>query len=833
MKVYDIVVVGAGPAGSALAIHLATAGYRIVLLERGRFPRDKVCGDLVSARGLALLDELGCLRSVLADPRVPIRAARVYLNGNSFSTGRMPRVAGLPAHGLAIPRVALDEIMFRRAQEAGAEIVEDCRVTGFDYDRRGVVVAAVVAGQPVRFKARIIAGADGAQSIVAKTAGLEMRDARYVFPAVRAYCHGLALDHAVLCFDEDFFPGYGWIFPIADGVANIGVGLVQETMNRHGLVLKDFYRRLEQFVHRLAAQHGANVRIDKSAGWVIKAYGAVWQNHFDRGLLIGEAGCFVDPLTGEGIPLALATARLARDAIQDAFSRGEFGAAALAGYERRWRTEYDADLRVSDWVVSAARNRNLLPLWMQAMKVMAMTSAEDEDYALTLGGIMAGLVPAREGLRPEVVLKSLLHGPGFWFEAMSAADGEPATAGGYVAQIPSALFRTAVSDPAWSGRWALEILSKQVKLARAMWLGFSPAVSDAGPAEMKRRVLPCDRRVRTAESRPARSRKVLVLGATGHIGCALVRELLGRGWEVTAVSRRAEPAANLAGLPVRFLQADSDEPGTFDRIVAGHELVVDAAAPYPIRLLPIGQGSRRESLRHAEQRTDALLSAVRRHRARLAYIGSFVTTPRTQDPLRSLTSRSLRRVHAYFALKQSIEQRITAETPSGLISAIFNPTVCIGPWDLKPREHCLIPQLLCSQVPAVVQHEVNVIDVRDVALAVGAAADAGRYGEVIPLSGHNISIDALLRQICRLGGDVAPPRFRLPTSFALCGTVSTETLLNLAGRASPSPALATILAAESYWTAPSPAQRSLGVHPRPLSGTLTDAIDWYRSLGYC
>ncbi len=832
MKVYDIVIVGAGPAGSALAVHLAAAGYRVGLLERGRFPRDKVCGDLVSARGLGLLEELGCLAPVLAAPRVPIRDARVYRNGRPFSTGRMPQVPGMLPHGHAIPRKLLDEILFRRAQQVGAETVEDCRVAGFEYQRDGVLVAADIAGRPVRFKGRIIAGADGAQSVVAKTAGLEMRDPRYVLPAVRAYCHGLSLDHAVLCFEEEFFPGYGWIFPIADGVANIGVGMVQETMNRHGLVLKEFHRRLEAFVRRLAAEHGASVTIDKSAGWVIKAYGAVRRNHFDRGLLIGEAGCFVDPLTGEGIPLALATARLAQDAIQHAFGRGEFGAAALAGYEQRWRREHDADLRVSDLVVSVARNRNLLPLWMQAMNVMAMTAAEDEDYALTLGGIMAGLVPAREGLSPRIILKSLRHGPGFWRSAWDIVGQQSDTGGAYAAQLPAALMRTA-ADPAWSVRWASELLAKECRLVAALWPGFS------SPPAIPKRIAAVRTGCAGAEgagaetSAPAASRRALVLGASGHIGNAVVRELLQRGWEITAVSRRAEPPFNLTGLPVRFLQADGDEPGTFDRIVAGHRLVVDAAAPYPIHLLSIGQGGRSGVVRHAERRTDLLLRAVRRHRASLAYIGSFVTAPRKRDPLAGLSSRALLRLHPYFTVKQCIERRITAGMRTGLPSAIFNPTVCIGPWDLKPRRHCLIPQLLCSEVPGVVRHEVNVIDVRDVAKAVGAAADAGRYGEVIPLGGHNLSIDALVRQICRVGGRVAPPRLLLPPSMALCGTVSTETLLNLAGRASPSPALATILATESCWTAPSPAQLALGAHPRPLSVTLTDAIDWYRSVGYC
>ncbi|MCU0734210.1 MAG: geranylgeranyl reductase family protein, partial [Methylotetracoccus sp.] len=682
MKIYDVVIVGAGPAGSALAVHLATAGYRVALLERNRFPRDKVCGDLVSARALGLLDELGCLEPVLAVLRVPIREARVFLNGRLFSAGSMPLVPGLPSHGHAVPRFLLDEIIFRRAAQAGADTVEDCRVTGFEYSSAGVVVSAIIGERPARLEGRLIVGADGAQSIVAKTARLEMRDARYLLPAVRAYVHGLSLDHAVLCFEEDFFPGYGWIFPLTDSVANIGVGMVQETMHRHGLVLKDFYRRLEAFVHRLADERGTQIRIEKSAGWIIKAYGAGRRNYFERGLLIGEAGCFVDPLTGEGIPLALATARLARQAIETAFARGDFGAASLSCFDELWRAAYEADLRVSDLVVASARNRHLLPLWMHALRVMALTAATDQDYALTLGGIMAGLVPAREGLSARILLKSLLHGPGFWMEAFGVPKDPPLasiaamTAGGArLAEGQAELWRGVAADPAWSTRWMLELLGKEFRLARALQPRLGGATRNTRtPERIETPTQPqcCNG---TAPARHPGPRRAAVLGATGHIGNAVVRELLSRGWDVTAVSRQAEPPANLAGLPVKFVRGgEHDQAGAFAAWIAGHDLVVDAAAPYPIDLFPKEEGGRKSLLDRVEARTRTLLTAFSRHGARLVYVGSFVTTPRSGDRLEGARSRALRRIHPYFAVKQLIVRRINAETQAGLESIIVNPT---------------------------------------------------------------------------------------------------------------------------------------------------------------
>lgn len=836
MKVYDVIIVGAGPAGSALAIHLASSGYAVALLDRERFPRDKVCGDLVSARGLGLLRELDCFDAVVQKPLVPIRDANVFFDGQAFCRGRIPRIPGLPPHGHAIPRLIFDEILLRRAQAAGAETIEDCRVSGFDTDRGGVTVSATLSGRSARLFGRMIVGADGAQSIVAKTAGLEMRDPRYVLPALRTYCHGLPLEQALLCFEEDFFPGYAWIFPISEGLANIGVGMVQETLIRHRLSLKDFYRRLERFVHRLAAEAGVTIRLDKPAGWPIKSYGSNRRNHFERGLLIGEAGCFVDALTGEGIPLALDTARIARNAIDRAFARGTFDAAELAGYDRNCRAVHHADLKISDLVVSIARNRHSRDLSMHALKLMGMTANHDEGYALTLGGIMAGLVPARQGLSAEIVLKSLVHGPEFWLRAFEIRPehtlSDLMAAGIRVGGWQARMLQGLVAEPRWHRDWLLELQGKGLEIARTLVPELGGRHTQHPAAEPATDLR--SRRHATVGASPAEGRRrALVLGATGHIGSAVVRELLERGWEVTATSRRPMPTENLAGLPIRFETAHGDIPGDFDHRVAGQDLVVDAGAPYPVHRFVSPDRWERQPVDHAVRRTRALLEAVRRHGARLAYIGSFTTTPRRFSPLRGWQSHLLRRLHPYFEVKQRMEDLILAASRNGLPSVVVNPTVCIGPWDLKRREHCLIPQLLSGEVPGFVRHELNVIDVRDVAAAVLAAVDAESYGDPIPLSGHNVSTDSLVQRICELGRGPAPPRLRLPARLTLAAALSTEALLGLAGRQSPSPALATMLLAESHWTSPEGIQNALGIWPRPLSRTLVDAIDWYRQLGYC
>ncbi|WP_437283231.1 geranylgeranyl reductase family protein [Sorangium sp. So ce375] len=477
MTVYDVVIAGAGPAGSALAVELASEGYSVLLCDAARFPRDKVCGDYVSPRGLARLAALGCSEAIGRLECTPIRKSRLYLNRDHLVSGVLPRVAGLPAHGHAIPRKELDDILFRRAIRAGAVVRESCRVTGFEATARGVHVSATHEGKACRIEGRLVVGADGATSAVANAAGLRMNDPRYTLASIRAYAHGLTLDHTLMYFDEKYFPGYGWVFPVRPGLCNIGVGMVSEPLVRSGLKLGDFYAKLTRLVHHLAGAKGARVEIGPQRGWPIRSYGGATENHFERGLLIGEAGCFVDPINGEGIPLALSSAHVAARTVRAAFQEGRFGKGFLARYEADFRARFDPDLGISDLAVTMIRNRHLLPVWLAIFRTMSLAAQKDARYAEVTGGILGGVIPAREAITPEMFVRALVHGPGFWREALGA--GAPGGLSGWFAGgaallgFQSSLARAIKDDGAWWYGWVKEVQAKQNKLGLAVLRGLS------------------------------------------------------------------------------------------------------------------------------------------------------------------------------------------------------------------------------------------------------------------------------------------------------------------------------------------------------------------------
>jgi dihydroflavonol-4-reductase len=327
--------------------------------------------------------------------------------------------------------------------------------------------------------------------------------------------------------------------------------------------------------------------------------------------------------------------------------------------------------------------------------------------------------------------------------------------------------------------------------------------------------------------------KVLVLGATGHIGNAIVRELLSRKqYSVTCTGRRREMPPVLRGLPVRYVSGNHDEPGQIEAWIAGHELVVDAAAPYPVSLFDQSGNAGYSSIDSAIERTQALIEAALQNNATLAYVSSFTTLKQKPNGVEQWPARLARELHPYFAIKQTIEDQIIDAAQWGLRAVIVNPTLCLGPWDTRDRRLTLIPLLLSGEIPGSVAHNLNVIDVREVAAGLVSAARSYRYAMPMLFSGHNISAQALFRWICELGG-VPPPRLTAPMAIAAFGSFWLERLYGMTGLQPPISSLAPLLMYQHEWMPPAAALRDLNVTVRPLYETLLDSIEWYRSIGYC
>ena len=317
---------------------------------------------------------------------------------------------------------------------------------------------------------------------------------------------------------------------------------------------------------------------------------------------------------------------------------------------------------------------------------------------------------------------------------------------------------------------------------------------------------------------------VLVLGGSGLIGNAVVRELASRGHDVTAAGRRPGPTRNLLNLDVDYVSGDANDGDTLLRWTTGMEAVIDAAAPYALQL------SEREAVQRAEQRTQVLLTAVGLSRCRLVHVGSQAAQSGGNARV-EVQRRFNRLLHPYFAQKEAVEGLLLAASERGVDVLVTSPTVCIGPWDVKRREDCWVPALLNGDIAVTPAQRLNVIDTRDVAEAVVSLMEGSETGGPVNLCGHNTTTRDVFSALCEAAGR-PEPRWSVPAAASMVPAVLFELAWTGLGKSAPLPAIVPMLLSEQDWTSPGANRDSCGTRLRPLADTARDTVNWYRRLGY-
>jgi geranylgeranyl reductase family protein len=326
----EVVVVGAGPGGSAAAYHLALLGRRVVMVERQAFPRDKSCGDGLTRAAMRELALMGVSADDLGGR--PARGVRVSMRGRGERLFDYPPELPSPANGLVVPRMVLDHALCRRAVDVGADLHERTVATRLifaDGSVRGVVIER--EGHVEELRAPVVVAADGAASRLARQAGLVRTSEEQMGFAIRAYVEGIAgledrLEVVMPLLDATdryLLPSYGWVFPIGPDSANVGVGLferahgsnVRELLQRFLSALREADPRFNEAVVR-GRPRGAPMRFDFAP-----------ERSFAPGLLlVGDAAGMISPFTGEGISFAVESGRVAAEVVHRRLGDHEGGA---------------------------------------------------------------------------------------------------------------------------------------------------------------------------------------------------------------------------------------------------------------------------------------------------------------------------------------------------------------------------------------------------------------------------------------------------------------------------------------------------------------------------
>ncbi|WP_340559084.1 geranylgeranyl reductase family protein [Streptomyces sp. GSL17-111] len=328
----DVIVVGAGPAGSTTAYHLARSGLDVLLLEKTAFPREKVCGDGLTPRavkqlvamGIDISEEAGWLRN---------KGLRIIAGGQRLQLD-WPDLASYPDYGLVRKRDDFDEQLARQAEKAGARLYERCNVGDPILDAAGRITGVEAKlgedRRPAVFRAPVVVAADGNSTRLSLKMGLHRREDRPMGVAVRTYFTSPRHDDDYLeswlelwdrrGAEDRLLPGYGWIFGMGDGTSNVGLGILNSSSAFREL---DWREVLKAWCASMPEEWGytpENMTTPIRGAALPMAFNR--KPHYTRGLLlVGDAGGLVNPFNGEGIAYAMESGAMAADVVVQAQSR--------------------------------------------------------------------------------------------------------------------------------------------------------------------------------------------------------------------------------------------------------------------------------------------------------------------------------------------------------------------------------------------------------------------------------------------------------------------------------------------------------------------------------
>jgi geranylgeranyl reductase family protein len=401
---YDIIIVGGGPSGAIATLYAKRAGLSVCLVDKETFPRDKICGDALSGKAVTILRELDLFKAVGDLPGAEIHTVTFGSPDNTLVDIDLTRSSRQDfMTGFVIRREILDNFLFTKAREAADTTIEGFTVR--EVLKEGGTVCGVSgeseSGESVELKAKVVFGADGFNSIVARKLDLYSHDPEHWVVALRCYYKGVKglTDQIELHYVDEVIPGYFWIFPLEEDYANIGIGMLHEYIKSGNIDLKvalNDAMNSEAFKARFADAEP----MEEPIGWNLPVGSKHRKNHGNGFMLLGDAAGLIDPFTGEGIGNAFFSAKFAVDTAKRAIETDDVSESSLAEYDRTLWDEIGDELKVSHRLQKIGRSRTLLNFVIHK----ADRSQQVRD---TIMGMMANEVPKKQLTNPLFYLKLL------------------------------------------------------------------------------------------------------------------------------------------------------------------------------------------------------------------------------------------------------------------------------------------------------------------------------------------------------------------------------------------------------------------------------------------
>ena len=401
---YDIIIVGAGPSGTSAALYASRLGLKTIIVDKSTFPRDKICGDALSGKSVKYMRELDILDEVSKLKGSAIR--RLTFGSPSHKQFDInlsgPNNTGNIKEGYVVPREIFDNFLFEKAKNV-TEIKENFNVTDILYDDADRIIG--VTGKQNKEKkelyAPIILGCDGSKSTIARKLGFHTEDEDNTAIAIRCYYEGVKglTDQIELHFVDEVLPGYFWLFPAGENVANIGIGLSKKQAKKDE-------RKLTQILDDVVesdyfkSRFSESKKLENPKGWSLPLGRVERPSHGDGFMLLGDAAGLVDPFTGEGIGNAMGSAKFAIEVAAKAKEKNDFSKKMFSSYHDLVWKELGPELKTSTKLQNLANYRTLLNLVINK-------AARNKDIQDIISGMLIKEIPREKLSNPLFYLKLL------------------------------------------------------------------------------------------------------------------------------------------------------------------------------------------------------------------------------------------------------------------------------------------------------------------------------------------------------------------------------------------------------------------------------------------
>lgn len=353
----DIIISGAGPAGCTASMFLSKNGIKHTLIEKAIFPRDKICGDALSGKVISILksfDEQSA-NELSANQELfnPCKGV-IFVSPNNIKLSipfKLEYRAEDKAPGFVSKRLDFDAFLFNKTESPFCHRLQNCELTGIEKLENGLKITTTTDKISTTISTKLLIAADGSRSLAAKQLGGMVLDKNHYSGGIRAYYSGVKNLHKEgyieLIFLKNYQPGYFWIFPLPNGKANVGAGMLSNEISKQRVDLKKMMIDTIKTHPEISKRFEGAVLEDSIKGWGLPLGSKKRKISGDNFILCGDAASLIDPFTGEGIAPAMLSGKMAAEVAKMAIEANDYSSEFLSRYDNKLYTKTWNETRLS------------------------------------------------------------------------------------------------------------------------------------------------------------------------------------------------------------------------------------------------------------------------------------------------------------------------------------------------------------------------------------------------------------------------------------------------------------------------------------------------------